>query len=433
MSAPIQSVCLSDGITFTTIQDRRFKTNRLSIHLIDRLSEEHVTANALIPEILRDGFEGCENFTELNRRLETLFGARVETEVQKRGDSQVLSLSITGIDDAVIRNTGLVPEDFTISREMAEILCGILLHPVWEGDGFRTRYVELEKAAQADAIDAQINEKRSYAINRLIAVMCAKEPFGIPKYGRKEALAALTPQSLRKRYEELLAGARIEILFTGRGDAGEAAEVLRTAFAAVPRRYLAKEVTAAHPVLRDVPAEEVERLSVNQSKLVLGFGGGTSPTDSRVPAMRMMTAVLGGTPSSKLFLNVREKLSLCYYCAARFDVYKGIVLIDSGVEKDNISRAKEEILAQLDAVRRGDMTADEITAARLSLQNAYATIGESDSAIESFYLGQLLTGQGLTPEEESRRLETVTREEIMEAAAQLRLEAVYTLTGKEKE
>ena len=429
MSASIKSDSIADGISFTGIQDNRFKTNRLSVHFISRLSDDAVAENALLPQILKDGFEGCPDFTQLNRRLEKLYGARVETEVSKRGDSQILSLSVTGIDDRFLKN-----EQQTLSYDMAAILRDMILHPLLENGTFREKYTELEKAAQADTIDAEINEKRGYAIRQLIAAMCEKEPFGLPKYGTKDAVAAITPVIAKECYDKLLRSARIEIMFTGCGDPTPTEAVLREAFTAIEREYNSFSVSEPHTNESGSIKEKKECLPVNQCKMVLGFGcKGLSLTDERLPAMRLMIAVLGGTPQSKLFLNVREKLSLCYYCAARVDTYKGIVLVDCGVETENIEKARVEILAQLDEIKHGNVTEDELQTARLSLKNSYSTLGESDYAIESFTLGQLLTGQHSTPESEKVKLDLVTLQDVIATANLLYLDTVYLLTGREGE
>ena len=144
-----------------------------------------------------------------------------------------------------------------------------------------------------------------------------------------------------------------------------------------------------------------------------------------------MAAILGGTTSSKLFVNVREKLSLCYYCISRYDLYKGILLIDSGVENINIEKARAEILAQLEAICKGDFTEEEQRSALLSLKNSYNSVYESDSSIEGYYFGQILKKTRFTPEMEKEKLEKVTREEIIQVAKKIKLDTVYLLTGKE--
>ena len=370
MDSPLKTRKIGEGITFSSVTDKRFKTNRLSIHFITELKKDTVTVNALIPQVLKKGFKGCENFTLLNQRLQDLYGAYVEGDIQKRGDDQIMTLCITAIDDKFALNQE------PVTARAADILCGMALHPLIEESGFNEKYVKLEKNALIDTIQAEMNEKRSYAINAMTAAMCEGEPYGLPKYGFEDAVGQITPRSAKEQYDDLIRSARIEVMFTGCGDGESAFAVFQDAFRNVERQYhpLPKITPHAVPAAGEAVRRKTEHMSVNQSKMVLGFGTGTGAGEETVPANRLMAAVLGGTPSSKLFVNVREKLSLCYYCAARYDTYKGLLIIDSGVENQNIEKAEKEILAQLDAVRQGDFTEEEYTSALLSLKNAYSGV-----------------------------------------------------------
>ncbi len=425
MDYPLKSMTIADRVTFHSVIDSRFKTNRISVCFIVPMQEKNVTVHALLPQVLKKGFKDCPSFTELSRRLENLYGAYVEADAQKRGDYQILSLSITGIDDR------FALKQEPITEKLAEILCGLIWNPLLENDGFSEKYVELEKHALIDYIEAEINEKRSYAIGQLIRTMCAGEPYGIPSYGFKEKVKEITPQSAKQAYDSLLESAQIEILFTGCGSADRALAVFRSALEGQKRSRQDLIPITPHPALEKDVQEKTEQMSVSQSKLVLGFSCGISGSDPEIPAVRMMAAILGGTTSSKLFVNVREKLSLCYYCISRYDLYKGILLIDSGVENINIEKARAEILAQLEAICKGDFTEEEQRSALLSLKNSYNSVYESDSSIEGYYFGQILKKTRFTPEMEKEKLEKVTREEIIQVAKKIKLDTVYLLTGKE--
>lgn len=425
MANKLKTVKLADGIAFNSFNDSRFKTNRISLNFITMLNKETVTVNSLISQVLKKGYKGCDNYTKLNQQLQELYGAMIESDVQKRGDYQVISLAITGVDDRFSL------ENEQISRDCAAILCNMALNPIVEDDGLSQSYVELEKKALVDTIEAELNEKRIYAINNAIKLICSDEPSGIPKYGIKERVAEITPSLAKKQYDNLVETSQIEILFTGAGDETPALETVKSFFANVKRNYKPLEKIKLHKPL-DKPKKEVEKIAVSQSKLVLGLSTKYGGNDALAPAVRLMTAILGGTPSSKLFLNVREKLSLCYYCAARYDMSKAVILIDSGVETENIEKAKEEILAQLDLIKKGDFTEEEYKFALLSLKNSYSSVYESDSAIESYYLGKIISGVITTPDEEIAKLDAATREDIIEAAGAVQLDAVYILTELDK-
>ncbi|MFZ2539886.1 MAG: insulinase family protein [Oscillospiraceae bacterium] len=424
MGNPLKSIEIANGVIFNTITDKRFKTNRISINFITQLKAETVTVNALIPQLLKKGYEGCENYTELNKKLEELYGAYINADVQKKGDYQILTLCITGIDDR------FALENELIIQKTANILCNMALNPIIEDGGFPKEHVKLEKSSLIDSIDAELNEKRVYAINNAIRLMCKDEPYGLPMHGFKDMVSDITPQFAKEQYYNILKTARIEIMFTGCGDDALAINVFANAFKSLNREYNLIPPITAHTPAPNV-TEKTDNMSVSQSKLVLGFSACITSKDMQAPAMRLMVAILGGTPSAKLFLNVREKLSLCYYCAAHYDISKGIITIDSGVENQNIQKAREEILVQLGLMKSGDFTDDEISNATLSLKNAFSSVYEHSSSIEGFYLGQILSGIKSSPDAEKLKLDSITRQEIIYAANKVNLDTVYILTGNE--
>jgi len=304
------------------------------------------------------------------------------------------------------------------------------LNPILENGVFRLDEVKLEKTALIDTIDSEINEKRIYAINNLVKLMCNNEPFGIPKYGFKEKVNNMTPELIKESYDNLIRNARIEIMFTGCGNDNIALDVFSNAFKKTKRNYSNLKKISTHRK-QDSIVEKTDKLSVSQSKMVLGFANGLAGDDKLVTATKLAVAVLGGTPSAKLFVNVREKLSLCYYCAARYDRFKGIMMIDCGVESENIEMARKEILVQLDCIKAGEITDEEMKNAVLSLKNALTSIYDSDSSIESWYLGQILGGTNISPKQESDKLEGIDKNNVIEAANRINLDAVYILTGNE--
>lgn len=426
MLNPLKSIEISSGVNFNAITDKRFKTNRISINFVTKLDKKLVTTNALIPQLLKKGYEGCNNFTELNRKLENLYGAFINADVQKKGDYQILTLCITGIDDRFSL------ENESIIQKMSEILCNMAFKPIIKDGGFPKEQVDLEKNYLMDSIDAELNEKRLYAINNAINLMCKDEPYGLPVHGFKDKVSDITPKSAKEQYDKVIKTSRIEIIFSGCGDDSKALGVFKEAISTVSRKYLEIEPIKVHPANAKVN-EDTEIMKVSQSKMVLGFSSGVTIKDMQAPAMRLMVAVLGGTPSAKLFVNVREKLSLCYYCAAHYDITKGIVLIDSGVENKNIKKAKEEIIVQLNLIKNGEFTDDEISNATLALKNAFSSVYEHLSSIESFYLGQILSGINSSPDAEKLKLDSITRQDIINAANKVNLDTVYVLTGNEVE
>ena len=423
MKRPFERVELGEGIFFTTITDPKFKSNRISVNLLLPLDRAQVTARALVPFLLRKRCASCADFTELNQKLAQLYGAALDADVRKYGAYQVLNLSLQGLDDRY--TLGHEP----VTAQCAQLVADLLLDPYLVDGVFDRQDTELERQYLIDTIEAEINDKRDLAIARTGELMFEGEPFGIKKYGYVEDAKALTPELATRTYEEVIRTAHIEILFLGCGDPTPAKEVLASAFAKVQRTpidYRAVVPSGARAEARTT----VDEMDVNQGKLVLGFKLGEHTSTRDEDSIKLMAALYGGTPFSKLFLNVREKLSLCYYCAARYEKVTRTLLVDSGVEFQNEPRAREEILRQLQLVQQGDFTDEELENTKLLLYNAFGSTGDTLGGLENWYLLQILAGSARTPAENAEAIAQLGREDIMRAAGWAQLDTIYFLTGK---
>ena len=316
----------------------------------------------------------------------------------------------------------------------AALLGELLLSPRTVGEGFLPDYVRQEQSNLIDRIRAQVNDKRRYASARLCQLMCREEAFGVDKLGDEAHAAAITPEGLWSRYQQLLRTAEIEVYYCGSAQPERAARALTAALSGLPRdgERLDPECEVR---LHAGPEPQLveEHMDVSQGKLALGFRtGGLTCWEEEYPALVMCNAIFGGTPLSKLFLNVREKLSLCYYASSMLEKMKGLVLVSSGIEFDKYQQARDEILAQLEAIRRGEIEDWELEGARSTMRSALISLSDSQGAMENYCLGQAATGQSEDPETMQRLLDQVTPERIRAAAQSVTLDTVYFLHGKEE-
>ncbi len=413
---------LSDHVFFTSVVDPKFKRNRLSVHLLTPHAEATAAANALTPFLLRKASEAYPDFTLLNERLCELYDAVLTADVGVVGATQLVSLSLSTLDDR------LALEGDAVVRACADLLCGLATRPLLEDGAFPAADFAVEQRALLDAIDAELNDKRRYALTRFARAMFTGQLGAVPRYGSREAVERLSSATVAAAYGRLRAAAGVEILFLGGGDPSSALDCFAGAFASGDRAgYTPAEVHRARS-----PKEVVERLAVTQSKLVLGYATGIGLDDPLASAARLMATVLGGTPHSLLFTEVREKRSLCYYCAARFDRARGVLAVDAGIEASDRQAAEEAIEQQIRRLAAGDFSAEQLEAAKLSIADSMHTIGDTLGGIESYTLGQLLYGREEDVEQELAALQAVTQEQVAEAAARLRLDTTYFLTGKEQ-
>ena len=418
---------LFPGVWLRAVHTNKFKSSYLSITLLTPLDRETAGANALIPEVLRRGTAVHPNMESLSAALDELYGGAVEPAVRKRGETQCVGFAASFLDDAYALKGEKILEP------AAALLGELLLKPCTEKGVFRADYTAGEKANLIDRIRAQINDKRTYAVQRLTQEMCRYEAFGVDKLGSEESVAAVTPESLWERYQALLHTAQVEVYYCGSADPDRVAGALRSALDRLPVNEnridpdCEVRVTAGpEPIVVE------EAMDVSQGKLALGFrAGGQSCWEEDYPAFTLCNAIFGGTTLSKLFMNVREKLSLCYYASSVTEPRKGIVMVSSGIEFDKYQTARDEILAQLEAIRRGEIEPWELEGSRRALIGAYRATLDDQGRQEEFWLGQSVAGLEDGPEELARQLEDVTLEQVARSARRFQLDTIYFLKGKE--
>ena len=359
----------------------------------------------------------------LSRRLDELYGARIDITIRKKGEAQCVGFVASLIDDC------FAPGGERLLEPAAALLGELICHPVTRDGLFLEEYFESEKTNLIDAIRSILNDKRAYADSRLLQEMCTGEPYGVPRLGNEQITAALHPQLLFDAYRELIASSRLEIFYSGSAERPRVEDALRAALADLPRTDVEPPPELAPHLPPEEPRAVTERLDVTQGKLGMGFS--CASADSA--ALLMGNTLFGGSSNSKLFLNVREKLSLCYYASSLFHRQKGLITVSSGIEFENYQRAYDEIMAQLESVRKGELEDWELEAARSTLLNAYASMGDSQGKLENFCLGQAATGRDESPEDLADQVRAVTPERIFEAMGTAKLDTVYFLQGKEAE
>jgi len=319
--------------------------------------------------------------------------------------------------------------------EPAATLFGeLLLKPYLVDGGFEPSYVEGEKANLIDRIRAQINDKRQYSMQKMAACMCEDEAYGVGRLGDEQSAAAITGEDLWQAYQNLLYHAQVEVYYCGSAPAKRVKAALSEALAGLPVNKKRVELTCqvvAKPKQED-PRLVEEAMDVAQGKLAMGFRtAGINACHESYPALMVFNAVYGGTTTSKLFMNVREKLSLCYFASSSLEKLKGVMMVSSGIEFDKYKQAKAEILAQLESCRKGEVEQWELVGAVRSIVSALQTTLDGQGRLEDYWLGQAVAGLKEDPEALAKRVEQVTLEDVVEIANQVKLDTIYFLKGKE--
>lgn len=413
---------LADGMGLTLIKTEKFKSNLISINIQRMLDKNEAAKNSLLPQVLASGCKKYPSMKELSDRLDDLYGAALAADTSKRGERQLISFKVLNTNDKYI--------DEKIFGDIIELLNDLITKPLVIDGGFKKEYVEIEKENLKNKVLSIINDKRAYAHKRCIEIMCEGEKFSIPSAGTIEDIDAITPENLYEHYKKIIKNSRIDIIVEGDFDCEEIENTIKSHFSI--------ERGEIQPVVREEFAKEVEEvkrvdeaMDITQGKLVMGFRANTDYKDAKkYYALVTGVGVLGGGPHSKLFNNVREKESLCYYIFANVDKYKSIMMISSGIEVQNREKTERLIMENLDAVRNGEITELELVNTKKSLINGLRSSCDGLGGMSEFVFSQELGRTDYTVEEIIDYVENITVEDIVEAMKDIQEDTVYFLTNE---
>jgi len=415
---------LKQGLNLYYIPVSKFKTTHISINLHNELKSDTASKCALLADVMRRGCKKYPNETAISLYLQELYGASFATDIKRKGIDQILSFSATALNEQYL------PEGESCLDNVLEFLFDMLLDPYLENGTFSELYVNQEKVNLINDIKALANEKRAYSVWRLIENMCENDPYSVHELGTIEAVEDTDASNLYEFYQKLLSTGPIDIFVTGNADVSKICAYAQKRFETITL----SESSCPIPSLYDKErhgAEITERFDVTQSKLCLGYKTNVTPTSDDYYALMVYNSILGSGAHSKLFNEVREKLSLAYYAGSRLERYKGLMIISAGIEHANKQKALDEIFVQVEQMKQGNFTEIEFDASVKAIINSLRTIGDSIAYLGDYYLGQAITNSQISLEDFIKEIERVTREDVIKVAQNVQLEMIYFLTGKE--
>lgn len=417
----IQTIYLFPGVTLRCHRDLRFRQGCLSLQFIRPMTSRESAMNALLPSVLLRGTENYPDLRAITLHLDDLYGASVGPLVRRIGDRQTTGLYCSFIDDRFALSGD------EILKPMVDFLQELLLAPLTEEGAFCQEFVESEKKNLISTIESQLNDKRAYASAQLLKTMCRADSFGIPRLGDKESVAKITPKALYEHYQDVLLHSPVELFYVGSAQPEQVARLLRPVFSRMARQASALVLQSA---FCDGGGEDVrEEMDITQSQLCMGF---VTPVTNQSPdfaAMQVLNTVFGGGMTSKLFMNVREKMSLCYSIGSGYYSTKGILTVAAGIDADREETARQQILAQLEACKNAEISSEELEAAREAIISSLRSVHDSPGAIEGFYSTSVLSDLPLSVQQYRQAVEAVTAQDVSRAANTLTLHTTYFLKG----
>ena len=420
-----QKRMLTSALELDAIRTDRFKTETLSVTVTVPVDKHLTPLYVFALSILKRGTVQYPSQGALNRRLDDLYATGISLKVDRFGSNCLLGFG------ADMLGREYTDGEIDVFDGTLDVILQMLFHPLMDEDGmFLSKYIESERENLCDIIESQVNNPRSYASRRCREIMFDGDDYGVDLLGEVEQIRAITAEQLRDAYLDLIQNHRFRVFYVGSKSVDELEERLT--------RRLAPYILSGTKVS---PKDTVcdgnvsccrhieEHMELTQGKLVIGFRTGIHVSHNDLYAMMVCNEIFGGSAVSKLFMNVREKMSLCYYCSSSYHIHKGVIFASAGVAPEDREVAENEILHQLEEIRLGHVSEDEFKAAIRSLINNYRAISDLPSTLESYYVGRDLFGVNCTVEECMAHLSRVTMEDVLRVSRQILPDTVYFLYG----
>ncbi len=410
---------IAEKVRMISVKTDKFKTSQILVSFAVPIGDS-LAANGLLIYLLKRSCKSYPDFTLLNRKLDELYGATLGAGIAKNGDAQVLNISITYIDDRFSL------DGESISDCCAQLISEMIFNPNIKNKSFGSAALEEERRLMIQRVESELDDKASYAYEHLIANMCEKEPYGRCRYGTIEEIKAVRMADVYDAWRNILETAVIQITTIGSGDPEKVASVFEKGFSAIKRNPVEPETVYVKRGGRFRRIEE--SFPVNQGKLVIGFRTGTESFMDNRFAVTVMNDIFGGGTYSKLFTNVREKLSLAYYCSSSFIPSKGILVVQSGIDSDKEKTVTAAVINQLGEIRNSKNDDSLLEDSKRSLRERFTF--SSPEAIVVWYSSQLLQQNILEPEEMINGIEEVTMEQVVEASKKLSIDTIFMLSSE---
>ena len=418
---------LLPGVYVTRIAAEKFNRCRLSLHFTFPAKRETATAHALLGLVMERGCASCPDMTEMTKKLARLYGADLTVDGRSVGTNHDLCVSVTGVKDP------FALEGEALTREYAQLMLDEAFHPYLVDGVFAAGEVEIEKNMLKKHLENEINEKRIYCSRAAGREFFKGTPAAIRQNGYLEEIDDQTPETLMAAYQEMLRTPQIELMLFGIDDENEAMvlDALKAELSHIDRDPQPLAQPLRIPVQE--PQHFKESFDMVQAKLCMMFTMDTPVDLAELQAYRLAMAIFGGSVTSRLFLNVREKLHICYYCSSNFQTFTGSMAVNSGIEPANAEKAEAAILKELSDLCTGPITDEELEDCRRGLLSGFDSIEDSISGIESWYAMEIWRGAGInTPAQEKEKMLRVTKEDVQNILKRFHLSVSYLLTNKEE-
>ena len=420
----METIKINENISLHYIEMKKLKTTVVGMYIRRPLKKEEAAFNAVLPYVLKSGCQKYPGISDINIQLQSLYGASLNGGVLKNGDNQIIFFDAETISDKY------APNGEHLISDTIDMLMNVVFKPKVSQNSFDCDIVEREKKTVKNRIESLINDKRSYAQQRCIQEVCQNDIFSISKFGDIKDVEKITSKSLYDHYQNIITSSQIDIFVAGDTDCEALRNVIEQSVEglsfSVPKIFETNKIE-----YKDKINNVTENMDVTQGKLSIGFVTGINAKDKEYPGLVVANSIYGAGTHSKLFNNVREKLSLAYYASSSVNKFKGIMTVNAGIEFDNFKKAYDESILQLEEISKGNITDDELEFSISTIVNNLDSYYDDQRYMQLYSLDCLYLGISPDLEDYKKRIKAVTKEDVINVVKKIKQDTVYFLAGKE--
>lgn len=412
---------IAKGVSLHIRQTAQFKTVNFSIKWRAPLNEETAAQRTVLSNVLQHSNEKFPTSASYRSYLDDLFGTVLYFDTAKRGQEHTVLLNVETVNDQYLSHGNVL-------NEVIDLIHEAIFKPNFENGVFKESIVNREKEMVIQRIQSIFDDKSRYAQKRLTEIIRPNSAASFSANGNIEAVKAITPQSLTKTYEDMLANDVIDIYVVGDINIEEMTQQLKAAFPFADRD--AHQTTKEDTTPANIEPYTKETQEMKQGKLHIGYSTPVRFGDKDFPIMQIFNGIFGGYAHSKLFMNVREKESLAYYASSSYASQYGLLFVVSGIEPANEEKARQLIAEQLKVMQNGEITDLELAQTKAMLINQLKEALDSPRGQIEIFDQYKALDEPFNLDTWTARWQSVSKEDVQKVAQDIKLEATYFLCGK---
>nr|WP_106784317.1 pitrilysin family protein [Lysinibacillus timonensis] len=412
---------IAKGVSLHIRQSTQFKTVNFSIKWRKPLTSKDAAERSVLSNVMQHSNGKYTKSAEFRSHLDDLYGTVMYLDASKRGNDHTVVLNVEAVNDQYLAENKVLDD-------VIDLIQTVIFNPNFENDQFISSIVEREKQMVIQRIESIFDDKTRYAQHRLTQIMRPNHPASISANGTIDDVKQVTPESLTKAYHSMINDDKIDIYVLGDVDEKAIQDKLVNALKFNDREPI------PYPNYEDAEAEKEytnEKQDMKQGKLHIGYSSPVKFGEEDYPKMQIFNGVFGAYAHSKLFMNVRERESLAYYASSSYSSHYGLVYVVSGIEPANEKKAIDVINEQLEAMQNGEISDLELNQTKAMLINQLKEALDSARGQIDIYDQYKDLGEEFSVDSWKERWQNVTKEDVQQMASQLKLEAIYFLSGKE--